>query len=64
MAFPEPEKLELARRAAHHVAFSWGPHQCIGQQLARIWPVSNSTSCSAPCSVGCRPCGSRSTPRS
>jgi hypothetical protein len=27
-------------------------------------PVSNSTSCSAHCSVGCRPCGSRSTSRS
>ncbi|MDX3761016.1 cytochrome P450 [Streptomyces mirabilis] len=36
LAFPEPEKLDLARRAAHHVAFSRGPHQCIGQQLARI----------------------------
>ncbi|MET7481392.1 cytochrome P450 [Streptomyces sp. NPDC005648] len=35
-AFPEPAKLDLARRAAHHMAFSWGPHQCIGQQLARI----------------------------
>ncbi|MFD9284074.1 cytochrome P450 [Streptomyces mirabilis] len=35
-AFPEPEKLDLARRAAHHVAFSWGPDQCIGQQPARI----------------------------
>ncbi|MFE1795085.1 cytochrome P450 [Streptomyces sp. NPDC059517] len=35
-AFPEPEKLDLARKAAHHMAFSWGPHQCIGQQLARI----------------------------
>ncbi|MEU6357373.1 cytochrome P450 [Streptomyces sp. NPDC047072] len=35
-AFPEPEKLDLARKASHHVAFSWGPHQCIGQQLARV----------------------------
>ncbi|MBD0735104.1 cytochrome P450 [Streptomyces sp. CBMA29] len=35
-AFPEPAKLDLARAAAHHLAFSWGPHQCIGQQLARI----------------------------
>lgn len=35
-AFPEPERLDLARKAAHHMAFSWGPHQCIGQQLARI----------------------------
>jgi cytochrome P450 len=36
VAFPGPEKLDLARAAAHHLAFSWGPHQCIGQQLARI----------------------------
>uniref|UniRef100_A0AAU3H4N2 Cytochrome P450 n=1 Tax=Streptomyces sp. NBC_01401 TaxID=2903854 RepID=A0AAU3H4N2_9ACTN len=35
-AFPEPESLDLTRKAAHHMAFSWGPHQCIGQQLARI----------------------------
>ena len=35
-AFPEPDKLDLTREAAHHHAFSWGPHQCIGQQLARI----------------------------
>ncbi|MEW2397209.1 cytochrome P450 [Streptomyces sp. NPDC046862] len=35
-AFPDPEKLDLARKASHHMAFSWGPHQCIGQQLARI----------------------------
>lgn len=35
-AFPEPEKLDLSRKAAHHITFSWGPHQCIGQQLARI----------------------------
>ncbi|KPI17107.1 cytochrome P450 [Actinobacteria bacterium OK074] len=36
VAFPDPEKLDLTRAAAHHLAFSWGPHQCIGQQLARI----------------------------
>lgn len=35
-AFPEPGTLDLTRTAAHHLAFSWGPHQCIGQQLARI----------------------------
>ncbi|MCX4815229.1 cytochrome P450 [Streptomyces sp. NBC_01239] len=35
-AFPDPERLDLTRKAAHHMAFSWGPHQCIGQQLARI----------------------------
>ena len=35
-AFPEPEKLDLTRVASHHHSFGWGPHQCIGQQLARI----------------------------
>lgn len=35
-AFPDPERLDLTRPASHHHAFGWGPHQCIGQQLARI----------------------------
>ncbi|MGW7544211.1 cytochrome P450 [Streptomyces sp. NPDC054770] len=35
-AFPEPEKLDLDRKASHHHAFGWGIHQCLGQQLARI----------------------------
>ncbi|WP_194903821.1 cytochrome P450 [Catenulispora rubra] len=35
-AFPEPDRLDLTREARHHVAFGWGPHQCLGQQLARI----------------------------
>jgi cytochrome P450 len=35
-AFPEPEKLDLTRTASHHHAFGWGPHQCVGQQLARV----------------------------
>lgn len=34
--FPDPEKLDLTRDARAHHAFGWGPHQCIGQQLARI----------------------------
>jgi cytochrome P450 len=34
--FPNPEKVDLTRRASHHHAFGWGPHQCVGQQLARI----------------------------
>lgn len=35
-AFPDPEKVDITREARHHHAFGWGPHQCIGQQLARI----------------------------
>lgn len=35
-AFPEPERLDLGRRAAHHHAFGFGIHQCVGQQLARV----------------------------
>ena len=35
-AFPDPEKLDLTRKASHHHAFGWGIHQCLGQQLARI----------------------------
>ena len=30
-AFPEPEKLDLTRKATHHHAFGWGIHQCLGQ---------------------------------
>ncbi|WP_040832053.1 cytochrome P450 [Nocardia jiangxiensis] len=35
-AFPQPGVLDLTRPAAHHHAFGWGAHQCVGQQLARI----------------------------
>lgn len=35
-AFPDPTKVDISREARHHHAFGWGPHQCIGQQLARI----------------------------
>ncbi|MET7768473.1 cytochrome P450 [Nocardia sp. NPDC005366] len=35
-AFPDPDKLDLARPARHHVAFGFGVHQCVGQQLARV----------------------------
>lgn len=36
VAFPDPTKVDITRDARHHHAFGWGPHQCIGQQLARI----------------------------
>lgn len=34
--FPDPDRLDLARDASTHVAFGYGIHRCLGQQLARI----------------------------
>ncbi|RKN43967.1 cytochrome P450 [Streptomyces hoynatensis] len=34
--FPEPDRLDLGRRARRHLAFGSGPHQCLGQNLARL----------------------------
>ncbi|MEX5712697.1 cytochrome P450, partial [Parafrankia sp. FMc6] len=33
--FPEPTALDLHRPDRHHVAFGFGIHQCVGQNLAR-----------------------------
>jgi cytochrome P450 len=36
-AFPDADRLDLNRRGArHHLAFSDGPHRCLGQPLARM----------------------------
>lgn len=35
-AWDEPEALDFGRRASTHLAFGFGPHQCVGQQLARV----------------------------
>jgi len=35
-AFPDPDVLDLSRDARHHLAFGFGPHQCLGQPLARV----------------------------
>lgn len=35
-AFPEADRLDLARPARTHQAFGYGPHQCLGQSLARL----------------------------
>jgi cytochrome P450 len=35
-AFPDPDELDLHRDAHHHVAFGYGIHQCLGQNLARL----------------------------
>ncbi|GAA1170412.1 cytochrome P450 [Pseudonocardia alaniniphila] len=34
--FPEPERLDVHRGDRHHVAFGYGVHQCLGQNLARL----------------------------
>ncbi|MBV9846046.1 MAG: cytochrome P450 [Kutzneria sp.] len=33
--FAEPQRLDIHRSARHHVAFGFGVHQCLGQNLAR-----------------------------
>ncbi|MDA3628776.1 cytochrome P450 [Saccharopolyspora oryzae] len=35
-AFERPDELDIDRKARHHVAFGFGPHQCLGQNLARM----------------------------
>ncbi|MFJ9695600.1 cytochrome P450 [Kitasatospora sp. NPDC101183] len=34
-AWADPDTLDLTRRAGRHVAFGYGVHQCVGQNLAR-----------------------------
>ncbi|MGC4943231.1 cytochrome P450 [Kribbella sp. DT2] len=34
--FPDPDRIDLTRKASAHLAFGFGPHQCLGQQLARV----------------------------
>lgn len=35
-AFENPDVFDITRKADHHVAFSYGIHQCLGQPLARV----------------------------
>lgn len=35
-AFADPDKLNLFRGARNHIAFGFGAHQCLGQNLARV----------------------------
>ncbi|WP_306369469.1 cytochrome P450 [Nocardiopsis sp. CC223A] len=34
--FADPDTLDLRRDSAGHLSFGHGPHQCLGQQLARV----------------------------
>jgi cytochrome P450 len=34
--FPDPDRFDIEREAAGHVAFGFGIHQCLGQVLARV----------------------------
>ncbi len=34
--FENPDQLDIERGARNHVAFGFGPHQCLGQNLARV----------------------------
>jgi cytochrome P450 len=34
--FDKPEQLDVTRDASTHVGFGYGPHQCAGQQIARL----------------------------
>ncbi|WP_435604235.1 cytochrome P450 [Streptomyces sp. bgisy130] len=36
LKFPDPDTLDLRRKATGHLAFGHGAHQCLGQQLARV----------------------------
>jgi cytochrome P450 len=35
-AFPDADSLDIERGARHHIAFGFGAHQCLGQNLARM----------------------------
>ncbi|HEY4021607.1 MAG TPA: cytochrome P450 [Pseudonocardiaceae bacterium] len=34
--YPDPDNLDIGREARTHLAFGFGVHQCVGQQLARV----------------------------
>ncbi|MEU2561607.1 cytochrome P450 [Streptomyces longispororuber] len=34
--YPDPDELDIRRDARHHLAFGFGIHQCLGQNLARL----------------------------
>ena len=35
-AFPDPEKVDLARPMDAYIHYGWGPHQCIGLEVSKV----------------------------
>jgi cytochrome P450 len=35
LEFPDPDRIDFKRQVNRHVAFSYGPHRCVGSHLAR-----------------------------
>jgi cytochrome P450 len=33
---PDPDRFDVGRKVSAHLGFGYGPHQCVGQQLARL----------------------------
>lgn len=33
---PDPDRLDVGRRGAHHLTFGWGAHYCLGAALTRL----------------------------
>jgi cytochrome P450 len=34
--FPDPQRFDVTRGSAEHMAFGWGPHMCVDQHLAKL----------------------------
>ena len=34
--FPDPSRIDIERQISTQIAFGYGPHRCIGNQLARL----------------------------
>src|SRR5207248_6532701 len=53
-AFENADELDIERGARHHVAFGFGPHQCLGQNLARMRSEEHTSELQSPYDLVCR----------